>query len=62
MIEIHSDGEGFEIEFSDGNGQMYKWSSFLAMEKPLNLTDEDIETLNRSIEEGKVLIKLNFLT
>ena len=24
-----------------------------AMEKPLQFTDEDIETLNKSIEEGK---------
>ncbi len=30
-----------------------------AMEKPPHLTDEDIETLNRSIKEGKIPIKFD---
>ncbi len=30
VVEILSDGEAFEVEFSDDNGQMYKCSSFLA--------------------------------
>jgi len=30
VIEILANGEAFEVEFSDGNGQMYKSLSFLA--------------------------------
>jgi len=30
VVEILSDGEAFEVEFSDKNGQMYKSLSFLA--------------------------------
>ena len=30
VVEILSDGEAFEVEFSDDNGQMYKCTSFLA--------------------------------
>ena len=30
-----------------------------AMEKPLHLTDEDIEALHQSIEEGKIPIKFD---
>ncbi len=82
VVEILSNGEAFEVEFSDENGQMYKCLSFLesqltllqneptkknaaaqrlikAMEKPPHLTDEDIEVLNRSIEEGKIPIKFD---
>lgn len=82
VVEILSDGEAFEVEFSDENGQMYKCLSFLesqltlfqneptkkntaaqglikAMEKPPHLTDEDIEVLNRSIEERKIPIKFD---
>ncbi|MCG9129115.1 DUF4926 domain-containing protein [Candidatus Poribacteria bacterium] len=29
IVEILAKGEAFEIEFSDGNGQMYKCTSFL---------------------------------
>ena len=82
VVEILSDGEAFEVEFSGGNRQMSKCISFLAsqltllqnepieknaaaqrlikaMEKPPHLTDEDIEALNRSIEEGKIPIKFD---
>ena len=30
VVEILADGEAYEVEFSDGNGQMYKCTSFLA--------------------------------
>ncbi len=30
VVEILSEGETFEVEFSDDNGQMYKCTSFLA--------------------------------
>ncbi len=30
VVEILSNGEAFEVEFSDDNGQMYKCLSFLA--------------------------------
>ena len=30
VVEILADGEAYEVEFSDDNGQMYKCSSFLA--------------------------------
>ena len=42
VVEILADGEAFEVEFSDDNGQMYKCSSFLASQlqviqnEPLN--------------------------
>lgn len=41
VVEILADGEAFEVEFSDDDGQMYKCTSFLAsqltvlQEKPL---------------------------
>ena len=100
VVEILSNGEAYEVEFSDANGQMSKCLSFLAsqlrgipheqikadvklqrdkqvkgitengknaaaqrlikaMEKPPHLTDEDIEALNQSIEEGKIPIKFD---
>ncbi len=93
VVEILANGEAYEVEFSDGNGQMYKCLSFSvsqltrvhheplsgskqkqesarrkntaaqrlikAMEKPPHLTDEDIEVLNQSIEEGKIPIKFD---
>lgn len=66
VVEILSNGNAYEVEFSNDNGQMYKCTSFSAsqltvfhqepinlnpiaqrlikaMEKPLHLTDEDIE-------------------
>jgi hypothetical protein len=95
VVEILANGEAFEVEFSDDNGQMYKCLSFLAsqlkvlyqkpisesnqkqepatrknlaaqrlikaMEKPPHLTDEDIDALNQSIKEGKILIKFDSL-
>lgn len=30
VVEILADGEAYEVEFSDDNGQMYKCTSFLA--------------------------------
>ncbi len=42
VVEILADGEAFEVEFSDDNGQMYKCTSFLASQlrvfqnEPLN--------------------------
>ena len=82
VVEILANGEAFEVEFSDDNGQMYKCLSFLAsqfsvlppeptkanptaqrlikaMEKPPHLTDEDVEALNKSIEEGKIPMKFD---
>ena len=95
VVEILSNGEAFEVEFSDDNGQMYKCLSFLAsqlkvlyqkpiseskqkrqstiaknpiaqrlieaMEKPLHLTEEDVEALNQSIKEGRLPIKFDIL-
>ena len=81
VVEILSNGEVFEVEFSDDNGQMYKCTSFFesqlkvvpdeptkanpiaqrlikAMEKPPHLTHEDVDTLDQSIKEGKIPIKI----
>lgn len=41
VVEILSDGEAFEVEFSDDNGQMYKCSSFLASQLQV-ISDEPI--------------------
>ena len=41
VVEILSEGEAFEVEFSDDNGQMYKCSSFLASQLQV-LPDEPI--------------------
>ena len=100
VVEILSNGEAYEVEFINANGQMCKCVSFLAsqlrvipheqikadaklqrdkrvkgitekgknaaaqrlikaMEKPPHLTDEDVEALRQSIEEGKIPIKFN---
>ena len=82
VVEILSNGEAFEVEFSDDNGQMYKCLSFLAsqlrvihdepinvnptaqrlikaMENPPHLTDEDVDALRQSIEDGKIPIEFD---
>ena len=100
VVEILANGEVYEVEFSDDNGQMYKCLSFpasqlrvipheqikadfkrqrdkrvkgitengknaaaqrliKAIEKPLHLTDEDIEALNRSIKEGEIPVNFD---
>ena len=43
VVEILSNGEAFEVEFSDENGQMYKCTSFLASQLTV-LHDEPINT------------------
>ncbi len=35
VVEILADGEAYEVEFSDDNGQMYKCTSFLASQLTL---------------------------
>ena len=57
VVEILSDGEVFEVEFSDDNGQMSKCSSFLESqltvlrEKPTTGKNPAAQRLNQS--DGK---------
>ena len=43
VVEILSDGDAFEVEFSDDNGQMYKCLGFLASQLQV-IHDEQIVT------------------
>ena len=43
VVEILSDGDAFEVEFSDDNGQMYKCLSFLASQLQVVLNEPQKE-------------------
>ena len=63
VVEILSNGEAFEVEFSDDNGQMSKCLSFLASQlrvihdKPLSESDQKQEPARRKNAAAQRLIK-----
>ena len=54
VVEILSDGEAFEVEFSDDNGQMYKSLSFFASQLRA-IPDETIEGIGKRRETNEGL-------
>ena len=63
VVEILSNGEAYEVEFSDGNGQMYKCLSFLASQlkvlhqEPISESDPKQKSTTRKNPAAQRLIK-----
>ena len=63
VVEILSNGEAFEVEFSDDNGQMYKCLSFLASQltvlhhEPISESEQKQELATRKNPAAQRLIK-----
>ena len=63
VVEILSNGEAYEVEFSDDNGQMYKGLSFLASQltvihqEPISESDPKQKSTTRKNPAAQRLIK-----
>ena len=63
VVEILSNGEAFEVEFSDDNGQMYKCLSFLASQlkvlhqEPISESEQKQESTTGKNPAAQRLIK-----
>ena len=63
VVEILSNGEAFEVEFSDDNGQMYKCLSFLVSQltvlhhEPISESEQKQEPTTRKNPAAQRLIK-----
>ena len=63
VVEILSNGEAFEVEFSDDNGQMYKCLSFLASQltvlhhEPISESEQKQESTTGKNPTAQRLIK-----